>query len=120
MTRRSAAKDLLGVVGAARALSRFPSSARPTHPIPLVGRENDLQKLRDTLGDVIVVGRPGVGKTALLEQLAEEGWCLFDSAWGIRDPRRRCSADAPATHRDRRLALSLKVGAASSEGYAGR
>ena len=78
-------KDLLGVAGAARALSRFPSTARPTHPIPLIGRENDLQKLRDTLGDVVMVGRPGVGKTALLERLAEEGWCLFDSGWDIRD-----------------------------------
>ena len=78
-------KDLLGVASAARALSRFPSTARPTHPIPLIGREKHLQKLRKTLGDVLVVGRPGVGKTALLEQLAEEGWCLFDSRWDIRD-----------------------------------
>ena len=78
-------KDLLGVAGAARALSRFPSTARPTHSIPLIGRENDLQNLCNTLGDVVVVGWPGVGKTALLEQLAEEGWCLFDSRWDIQD-----------------------------------
>ena len=78
-------KDLLGVAGVAKALSRFPAKARPSPPIPLIGRDDDLQRLRDASGDLVVVGKPGVGKTFLLEQLAAEGWCLFDAGWAMAD-----------------------------------
>ena len=78
-------RDLLGVAGVAKALSRFPASTRPTSPIALIGRDGDLQRLRDASGDVVLVGKPGVGKTFLLEQLAAEGWCLFDAGWAITD-----------------------------------
>lgn len=78
-------KDLLGVTGVAKALSRFPATARPTPPIRLIGRDADLQSLRDTSGDIVLVGKPGVGKTFLLEQLAAEDWCLFDAGWSVAD-----------------------------------
>ena len=76
-------KGLLGVTGVAKALSRFPANARPTPPIPLIARDDDLQRLRDVSGNLLVVGKPGVGKTFLLERLASEGWCVFDAGWGV-------------------------------------
>ena len=76
-------KDLLGVAGAAKALSRFPANSRPTSAVPLIGRDADLERLQGVTGDLVLVGRPGVGKTFLLEQLASEGWGLFDVGWAI-------------------------------------
>ena len=32
-----------------------------------------------------MVGKPGVGKTFLLDQLASEGWCLFDADRAVAD-----------------------------------
>ena len=103
-------KDLLGVAGAAKALSRFPANSRPTHPIPLIGRDADLQRLQAVTGDLLLVGRPGVGKTFLLEQLASEDWGLFDAGWAIdrledaireMKPRRVVIDDAHLTEEDR-------------------
>ena len=76
-------KDLLGVAGAAKALSRFPANSRPTPAVPLIGRDADLERLQAVTGDLLLVGKPGVGKTLLLEQLASEGWGLFDAGWAI-------------------------------------
>ena len=76
-------KDLLDVAGAAKALSRFPATSRPTPLVPLIGRDADLEGLRAATGDLLLVGRPGVGKTFLLEQLASEDWGLFDAGWTI-------------------------------------
>ena len=78
-------KDLLGVPGAARALSRFSANARPTPAIPLIGRDEDLEQLRMAHGDILLVGRPGVGKTFLLERLASEDWGLFDAGRDMAD-----------------------------------
>ena len=78
-------QDLLGVPGAARALSRFPANARSVPAIPLIGRDEDLEQLREARGDILLVGRPGVGKTFLLERLASEDWGLFDAGWGMAD-----------------------------------
>ena len=78
-------KDLLGVAGAARALSRFPANSRPTPSLPLIGRDGDLERLRAVSGDLVLMGKPGVGKTFLLERLASEDWGLFDAGWGIAD-----------------------------------
>ena len=78
-------KDLLGVAGATRALSRFPANSRPTPLLPLIGRDHDLERLRAVSGDLVLVGRPGVGKTFLLEQLASEDWGFFDAGRDIAD-----------------------------------
>ena len=78
-------KELLDVAGVARALSRFPTNSRPTLPIPLIGRDDDLKRLRSASGDLVLVGRPGAGKTFLLEQLASEDWGLFDAGWNVAD-----------------------------------
>ena len=78
-------KDLLGIGGSARALSQFPIPRRPTPAISLAGRDEELERLRQATGDLVVVGKPGVGKTFLLDQLASEGWCLFYADRGVAD-----------------------------------
>lgn len=70
-------KDLLGIPGEQPALSVIPPSMRPTILLSLVGRERELHALRPGTGDMVVVGKPGIGKTAVLRQLALEGWGLF-------------------------------------------
>ena len=58
----------------------------PSYPsIPLIGRDGDLERLRCVNSDLVLVGKPGVGKTFLLEQLAAEEWCLFDAGWSLAD-----------------------------------
>ena len=76
-------RKLLGVPGQARALSRLPATRRPTPEISLVGRDQELQQLKAIEGDVVVVGKPGIGKTFLLQQLMEDDWGLFDDGWHI-------------------------------------
>lgn len=70
-------RDLLGLTGDPPALSVFPRSARPWPATELLGRDGELAKLRFAEGDVIVSGQPGVGKTALLSAMANEGLGLF-------------------------------------------
>lgn len=78
-------KDLLDIPGVARALSRFPAKSRPTPQLSLIGRDDDVDRLRAASGDLVLVGKPGVGKTFLLERLVSEGWGLFDVGWDIAD-----------------------------------
>ena len=78
-------RDLLNVAGIAKALSRFPANSRPTPPVRLIGRQGDIERLRSVETDLVLVGKPGVGKTFLLEQLAGEEWCLFDAGWSLAD-----------------------------------
>ena len=82
---RSAAwrRELLRVPGEARALSRLPATRRPTPEIPLVGRDEEVERLKAIEGDLVVVGKPGIGKTFLLQQLVEDDWGLFDDGWDI-------------------------------------
>ena len=93
-------KDLLGVTGAEAALSRFPVRSRPAFPIRPIGRDADLERLRAAEGDLVLAGKPGAGKTFLLEWLADEGWCLFDAGRGPGE-----LADAVRELRPRRVAL---------------
>ncbi len=72
-------KDLLNVRGVAGALSRFPATSRPTPTIPLTGRDDELEALRATEGDLLILGKAGIGKTFLLHELLKEGWGLFDA-----------------------------------------
>jgi hypothetical protein len=77
-------RELLDISGDAPALSSVPPSIWAIVQVPLVGRESDLEKLRAASRDGIVSGVPGVGKSAVLRQLAEEDWGLFLAA---DDPR---------------------------------
>ena len=76
-------RELLGIPGAARALSRLPATRHSTPEIPLVGRDQELQRLRTIEGDLVIVGKPGIGKTFLLQHLIEDDWGLFDDVWDI-------------------------------------
>ena len=76
-------RELLGVLGEARALSRLPATRRPTPEITLIGREQEIERLKAIEGDVVVVGKPGIGKTFLLQKLMEDDWGLFDDGWDI-------------------------------------
>ena len=75
--------ELLGVPGEARALSRLPATRRPTVEIPLIGRDEEIERLEAIEGDLVVVGKPGIGKTFLLQKLVEQDWGLFDDGWDI-------------------------------------
>jgi len=83
---------LLGLSGQPSALSVVPPSTRPLLGESLIGREEDLERLRDRKGDLVVAGQPGVGKTALMRKLALAGWGLFladTSAANIANALRR-------------------------------
>ena len=68
---------LLGISGHPPALSRYPLHGRYAPPEVTVGREAELAWLRETPGDLLLVGQPGTGKTYLHQVLAGEGRCLF-------------------------------------------
>ena len=70
-------KQLLGLTGELPALSALPNKAGSRLKLDLVGREREMDWLRRARGDVVVVGQPGVGKTALLEAFAMEDGGLF-------------------------------------------
>ena len=70
-------KELLGLTGATPALSAIPPSRRPSIVLPLVGRQQVLERLRAIDGDTLIVGKPGIGKTAVLRELVGEDWGLF-------------------------------------------
>lgn len=70
-------KELLGLDGDPPALSAFPKSPRPWPTTELLGRDEEIAWLRAADGDVVITGQPGVGKTALLGELAREGRGLF-------------------------------------------
>jgi len=70
-------KKLLGLTGATPALSAIPLSRRPSIVLPLVGRQRVLELLRAIDGDILIVGKPGIGKTAVLRELVGEDWGLF-------------------------------------------
>jgi len=74
--------DLLHLTGKPSALSPVPCASRPLLRLPLVGRSDALADLRSAEGDVILVGSPGSGKTAMLAQLADahQGLFLADAA----------------------------------------
>jgi hypothetical protein len=76
-------RDLLGVAGQARALTRLPATRRPTPEVPVIGRDGDLEHLRNIAGDLVLVGKPGIGKTFVLQKLMEGDWGLFDDGWEV-------------------------------------
>ena len=70
-------RELLGITGHPPALSSYPLRRRFSSPEVMVGRDADLTWLRETAGDLLLVGEPGSGKTFLHERLASEDGCLF-------------------------------------------
>lgn len=78
-------KDLVNVPALAKALTRLPASRRPMPEIPIIGREDALEHLRTLTGDLVLVGKPGIGKTFLLQKLMEEDWGLFDDGGVVTD-----------------------------------
>lgn len=71
------ARDLLGLDGQPSALSAVPRTSRPLADVPLVGRQDSLDRLRALDGDAVLVGSPGSGKTAILTQLVADGVASF-------------------------------------------
>lgn len=70
-------RELLNLTGDPPPLSALPVSSRPALTSTLVGRQQDLAWLRETPGDVLIVGEPGCGKTFLLSELARAEKGLF-------------------------------------------
>lgn len=71
-------RELLGIPGHPPALSAFPETRRPLRSdVEPVGRDQDLEWLRETPGDKLLVGQPGSGKTYLAFRLARDGRALF-------------------------------------------
>ena len=86
-------RKLLGLTGDLPALSVLPDGRRARPHMRLVGRDGEMDWLRSKAGDVVVVGQPGVGKTALLEALAKEGGGLFPIATFTRSVMAEASGD---------------------------
>jgi hypothetical protein len=55
-------KQLLGLSGAPEALSEYPRVWRPVLRTPLIGRDDDLKRLRSMRGDFVVEGQPGAAR----------------------------------------------------------
>ncbi len=70
-------RELLGLTGQPPALSVIPFTSRPQIVELLIGREDDLDWLRNTGGDLLLVGQPGSGKTFLMYTFAKENEGLF-------------------------------------------
>jgi hypothetical protein len=68
--------ELLGIGGDPEALSALPPRPRTDRPT-LIGRDQDLNWLRTSVGDLLLVGQPGFGKTYLHEALVRDGLALF-------------------------------------------
>ncbi len=69
--------ELLNLTGDPPALSLLPLPRRPMVGQTPIGREQDLQWLHETEGDLLLVGQPGSGKTFLHYLFAKEGGGLF-------------------------------------------
>jgi hypothetical protein len=86
-------KQLLDLSGRPSALSVVPRTRRPLLDLKPIGRDQDLEWLRQSVGDRILSGEPGSGKTFLLYHLARDGWGLFlvdpdgDVAGALREQR---------------------------------
>src|ERR1017187_9303790 len=65
-------KELLGLAGDPPPLSLFPVTSRPLFDIPPLGRDDDIFKITNATGDVVLVGQPGSGKTHLLFTAAKK------------------------------------------------
>jgi hypothetical protein len=69
--------ELLGLTGQPPALSVIPFTSRPQIVELLIGRERDLDWIRSTDGDLLLVGQPGSGKTFLMYTFVKQNEGLF-------------------------------------------
>jgi hypothetical protein len=79
---------LLGITGESPALSALPRVGRFAQPEFIIGRDDDLDWIRQVQGDAMLVGQPGSGKTYIHQHLATSGFCLFavdDSSGRLAD-----------------------------------
>ncbi len=74
-------KELLGITGRPSALTQTPESSRVQLGVPLIGREKLIERIKSDSTDVVLVGQPGSGKTAVLNALidARRAYFLIDS-----------------------------------------
>lgn len=70
-------RDLLNLSGELPALSTVPKSRRRPGPHVLIGRDAVVEQLLESNEDLVLVGQPGAGKTAVLQQLALDDAGLF-------------------------------------------
>lgn len=107
-------RELLDLTGDLPPLSTLPLSRRPHWDQTILGREEEIQRLKDATEDMMLVGQPGAGKTAILTTLArnDEGLFLVDDDMGrvadaVREeqPRRIFVDDA---HRTPNLLTQLR------------
>lgn len=70
-------RELLNLVGSPPPLSVLSLPGRPAVGDSLIGRGDDMAWLKDTPGDLLLVGQPGSGKTFLLQRFAKENEGLF-------------------------------------------
>lgn len=70
-------RRLLGLAGDLPALSTLPRSRRPLWDQALKGREAEVERVRSSESDLLIMGQPGSGKTAILAHLALQGEGLF-------------------------------------------
>lgn len=70
-------KELLDLSGDPAPLSVVPKTERPLLNQLMIGRDLDIDWLRTSNGDKLLVGQPGSGKTFLLRQLSMDGEGLF-------------------------------------------
>jgi len=92
-------RDLLGVAGQARALTRLPATRRPTPEVPVIGRDGDLEHLRNIAGDLVLSGKPGIGKTFLLQKLMRETGASSTTAGRSPSLRMRSANFSPGAWR---------------------
>ena len=79
------------------ALSRVPRSFRPNFGTGLIGREEDLTWLLQATGDRLISGQPGMGKTFLLQQMAQCTSAMFLTSNDERLIASELLAQSPAT-----------------------
>ncbi len=70
-------QELLSLTGKPSALSVYPVGQRIVLGDQVIGRDKEIEKLRDIDRDCLILGGPGSGKTFLLRALALEGRALF-------------------------------------------
>lgn len=71
-------RKLLGLSGTPSPLSKLPVSPRGIDDREMLGRAEELKKVRESSRDVILLGAPGSGKTMLLQRLADDGYFLWE------------------------------------------